>query len=485
LTQFVNKRDVAFSLKGINMRNIYFFRTAFLVLMLASGFFYAQTFIPESVTDQTSTAPLSSPTPGSFQPRYMSGFGSEDAFTIFYEDRDQSYQISYVTTTTGPTGFPSSGTATNINDSHFCVKDWPITIDEVEYAYRAWGAGTAFNGSHNFYVSNNLSTWILVTQFTIPNAGSFTNARGTVIYGFHDMILLNGTYYAFAESNTGETMIVRSAAADTVWEAFTKVGGTQRPDGPLTVRATVTNGWTPSGNFLDLGYDRGYGKVQPDPWDAYFYLAINTEAKSSLSDAELEAAFIDSANWTWHDGTTGPAANPILSETAEHDLRECWVAPNSSPDSAWVIVYDSDFGAGDGGKALGYALLEPPVASVNVSVKVLLEGPYSADGDSMITNLYAAGEIPLESPYIDKRTVDTVPPNVVDWVLVELRANADSDTVAQKSFFLRKDGYVVDEDGTTTELEIENVGSGEYYIVVRHRNHLAVMSDVPQSLSNE
>ena len=452
--------------------------------MIGNRSLSAQTYTPESVTDQTPAAPLSNPTPSSYQPRYISGFGLDDSFTIFYEDRDNSNLISYVQTTSGPAGFTSSGTATNITDTHFCVKNWPITIDETEYAYRGWGA-VGNNTTHRFYVSNDLSTWTLVADFTIPNAGTFTNATGYVYYGFHDVILLNGTYYAFGESNTGETMLVRSTAGDTLWEAFSKVGGTQRSDGPLVVRSGVSNGWTPSGNFLDLGFDRGYGKVHVDPTDSYFYLAINTAAKASLSPAALEAAFIDSSNWTWHDGTTGAAANPILSATGEHDLRECWVVPTSDPDSNWVIIYDADFGSGDGGKALGYATLVPQNEALKLSLKVWLDGPYSADGDSMGTDLKQAAYIPTTSPYTDARTVSAVPDNVVDWVLVELRANADSDTVAQRSFFLRKDGNLVDEDGTTTVLEIPNVPDGDYYIVVRHRNHAPVMSLLPQSLSND
>ena len=155
-------------------------------------------------------------------------------------------------------------------------------------------------------------------------------------------------------------MLVRSTNGDDVWEAFASVGG--RPGwGPLELPAGESYGWTPSGSFVDLGHDRGYGKIHVDPRDSNFYLAVNTAAKASLPPADLEAAFIDPANWTWHDGTTGPAANPILSETSEHDLRECWVVPNSDPDADWVIIYDADYGSTDGGKALGYATLAPPV----------------------------------------------------------------------------------------------------------------------------
>jgi hypothetical protein len=94
----------------------------------------------------------------------------------------------------------------------------------------------------------------------------------------------------------------------------------------------------------------------------------------------------------------------------------------------------------------------------------------------MNTGLSDSGYVPTTSPYSDAREVSTVPENVVDWVLVKLRTEADSEPISQKSFFLRKDGQVVDVDGTTTELEMPNAPDGDYFVVVRHRNHLAVMS---------
>ena len=137
-------------------------------------------------------------------------------------------------------------------------------------------------------------------------------------------------------------------------------------NGPLELPAGVTNGWTPSGSFFDLGLDRGFGKVYADPRDTAFYLAVNTIARPSMAPAALEAAFINPANWTWNDDTTGPAAAPVLSATAEHDLRECWLVPRSSPAAPWVLMYDGDFGAADGGRALGYAMVaaDPVIAAI-------------------------------------------------------------------------------------------------------------------------
>lgn len=327
------------------------------ILLGALGVAHAQFTV--TVTDQTPTAPLTNPAPGSFEPRYISGFGADGNFTVFFEDRALGNRIYYAATTSGPTGLPAAATATTIiPETHFVVKDWPITIASATYAYRAWGS-VGNNLDHHFYVSNDLTNWTLVSTFTIPNAASFTEAHGFVYYGFHDVILLNGTYYAFAESNQSQTMLVRSTDGDDVWEAFASIGG--RPgDGPLELPSGVSVGWTPTGSFIDLGYDRGYGKVYADPRDNNYYLAINTAAQASLAPAALEAAFINPANWTWHDGTTGPASNPILSATAEHDLRECWVVPNSNPNADWMIIYVANFGAADGGLALGYATLTPP-----------------------------------------------------------------------------------------------------------------------------
>ena len=137
------------------------------ILVLVTFFFTAPTgagtFDEFVLTDQTPTAPLANPIPASYAPRYISGFGIADSYTVFFEDRDNAGAISSVTTSTGPTGFPAAATATNITDTHFVVKDWPITILGTPYAYRAWGA-VGNNPNLNFYVSNDLTTWTLVSR---------------------------------------------------------------------------------------------------------------------------------------------------------------------------------------------------------------------------------------------------------------------------------------------------------------------------------
>ncbi len=128
-----------------------------------------------------------------------------------------------------------------------------------------------------------------------------------------------------------------------------------------------------------------------------------------------------------------------------------------------------------------FALMEQ--TDVLVKAKVFLEGSYQAGG-SMSTTLRENNYIPTTSPYSDSRSVESVPAGVVDWVLIELRSTPDGVAVSSRSFFLKSNGLIVETDGMTADLVMPNVTTGNYYIVVRHRNHLAVISDETHSLSS-
>jgi hypothetical protein len=82
-------------------------------------------------------------------------------------------------------------------------------------------------------------------------------------------------------------------------------------------------------------------------------------------------------------------------------------------------------------------------------------------------------------------TVGSIPnSNIVDWVLVELRTGTAAGTkVATRAGFLKNDGTIVDIDGLSP-LKFTGLGDGNYYVVVRHRNHLAIMSASTISLNS-
>jgi hypothetical protein len=71
----------------------------------------------------------------------------------------------------------------------------------------------------------------------------------------------------------------------------------------------------------------------------------------------------------------------------------------------------------------------------------------------------------------------------VDWVLVELRTGTAAATkVAMRAAFIKSNGAVVGLDGASA-VGFSGVSAGSYYIVLRHRNHLAVMSAAPVALT--
>jgi agmatine/peptidylarginine deiminase len=127
------------------------------------------------------------------------------------------------------------------------------------------------------------------------------------------------------------------------------------------------------------------------------------------------------------------------------------------------------------------------VSHIYIDLKVFLEGPFG--GTAMNTSL--TGLIPLNQPYnaspwnySGSEQVTEIPIDVVDWVLVEYRdaASAISATAAtaisRQAAFILNDGSVVDLDGISY-LQPSISVSQELFVVIYHRNHLAVMSNEP------
>jgi len=141
---------------------------------------------------------------------------------------------------------------------------------------------------------------------------------------------------------------------------------------------------------------------------------------------------------------------------------------------------------------------------VDLNLKVFLQGNYVTTSNTMTTALNDSGFLPIHQPYntspwnhnggeivsdLDASPANGVPdfyennPNIVDWILVELRTGTAAGTkVAERAGFVKSDGTVVGPDGSSP-LRF-GVKEGSYYIVVRHRNHLPIMSANPVSFTN-
>ncbi len=133
----------------------------------------------------------------------------------------------------------------------------------------------------------------------------------------------------------------------------------------------------------------------------------------------------------------------------------------------------------------GTSLVGTCESIIEVQVNVLLEGPHNFFGE-MQNSLNSL--LPLQSPYSDPPynampvTAASIPSNAVDWILLEMRTGTANTTPPQgtslleaQSAFVLEDGSIVGLDGVNP-LRFSLPDDGSYYIGIRHRNHLDVMS---------
>lgn len=130
---------------------------------------------------------------------------------------------------------------------------------------------------------------------------------------------------------------------------------------------------------------------------------------------------------------------------------------------------------------------------VNLQVRAYLQGPYDTTTGLMRDSLRSKGLIPLQQPYgvspfkytgaeTLNRSLTSISLGgdadaLVDWLLVELRnATNPSLILAQKAVGVQADGDLMDVQTGATQLSFLNVTTGNYYVSLRHRNHLGVVT---------
>ena len=133
------------------------------------------------------------------------------------------------------------------------------------------------------------------------------------------------------------------------------------------------------------------------------------------------------------------------------------------------------------------------VESFFVDIKVFLQGPLEMSdqgGWMMRDDLRNKKLIPFTEPYsansnfthtyggesFDQGLLDVLGENaIVDWIIVETRLSLDPAViVATRAGLVQRDGNVVDIDGLSP-LKFD-LPADYYYIAIRHRNHLGIMT---------
>ncbi len=119
------------------------------------------------------------------------------------------------------------------------------------------------------------------------------------------------------------------------------------------------------------------------------------------------------------------------------------------------------------------------VDKIRASVKVFLQGPYVAAGDSMSKALNTGGQ--LASHF------GATPPTLaVDSINIELRNATSAAASTTRKFspaWLMTDGTIRSfSDPSKSYVEFDTTLNGQYYLVIRHRNHLGIMCASSQAL---
>lgn len=139
-----------------------------------------------------------------------------------------------------------------------------------------------------------------------------------------------------------------------------------------------------------------------------------------------------------------------------------------------------------------------PIGNAAIHMHVFLEGPYNPATGLMSDGLRSGDHLPSTEPYtglgyphtnggggetIDAGVLDITGNNaIVDWVVLELRdANNAQVRLFSRSALLQCDGDVVDMDGVSPVSF--NAPPADYFVAVRHRNHLGAMTAAVVTLS--
>jgi hypothetical protein len=133
-----------------------------------------------------------------------------------------------------------------------------------------------------------------------------------------------------------------------------------------------------------------------------------------------------------------------------------------------------------------------PPTTVLVNARVFLQGPYCLGSMTTALNCPCGGYLPLGQPYSgapwNYGETESVSSgffanhsHIVDWILLELRGGSSPGgaPLGRRAAFITDNGSIVDIDGSSPVTFAGLSVLTNYYLVVRHRNHLSVMSGNP------
>ena len=300
------------------------------------------------------------------------------------------------------------------------------------------------------YLSGELTTDpILNPSFTLtsPVAAVYNFAAGKEIAGSVKRTgWSNGTTYVFNQPNMQVTTNGGTAPTDFTVTMIPQSAGGDPSQNEREVKRKFLFAQTGGTGFTaDVRYPYVTGE-------------LNTNVASNIVPWELITS-------VWNAGLT-----PVTRDTVNHFVTTTGI-PDADLTNEWKLAdpkYTFNVTA-----YLRGAWTSGPNMNTGVNSVIPILQPYN---DAAFGS-YNGGEA-VSAGFFASHT------NIVDWVLIDFRKPASglpsdatsSTSIGRKAAFLLNTGVVVDLDGTTPlAFNIAKQGAG--FIVVRHRNHLAVMSN--------
>ncbi|MVM31635.1 tandem-95 repeat protein [Spirosoma sp. HMF4905] len=325
------------------------------------------------------------------------------------------------------------------------------------------------------------------------------------------------------QTTQGVPVVIAVLANDTDPDNATSTNGQlsnptllgQPSSGTAVVNANGTVSYTPPANFTGVvTFPYQVCDQATTPLCATALVTVNVQPTppvgTTLSPVAVDDALVTSVN-TPKSGNVStndsdPQGLPLTFTTGQPTSGTVVMSPTGSytytPPTGFVgptsFTYSVCNSAGKCDVATVSVDVQSPIV-VTLLPKVYLQGALfgvNLPDPLMRDDLRSKGYLPANSPYASLSAITptgtmaasvttvTGANAIVDWVFVELRSPSNfSVVVDSRSALVQRDGDIVDTDGVSS-LTFASALPGSYYVAVRHRNHLGVMSASTLALSS-
>ncbi|WGZ95278.1 MAG: choice-of-anchor L domain-containing protein [Candidatus Thiothrix putei] len=293
----------------------------------------------------------------------------------------------------------------------------------------------------------------------------------------------------------------------------------ENKDNIYVVIVTANDGFYSVSQTMNIRVSDVFENLAPEINSYSGVAAVNVSTPENKKEAGVVTAIDPNAESLIY-SISGGADAALFSINSATGVLDFVTAPDyenpkdSNRDNSYVVVVSAtDVGGLSASQTLTIQVTDvDDLPFVNLNLRVFLQGAYSASSKVMRGDLHRLGILPVLQPYGELKTAfgyasssDMVSPfdykgketasaavlaaeggnAPVDWVLVEVRDASDpSKRIGVAAGLLQRDGDIVDAKTGTNVLSVWNViEDAPYYVMVRHRNHLAIMTTAPLTLS--